>query len=83
MAGYGTCMLLSYFVGRRKNPIPYDIKSAFFYAALTAVLYVAIACQPVGGWWGAAVNTLAVIVFAFVVVQKEWGYKTLLSRLKR
>ena len=83
VAGYGTCMLLSYFVGRRKNPIPYDIKSAFFYAALTAVLYVAIACQPVGGWWGAAVNTLAVIVFAFVVVQKEWGYKTLLSRLKR
>jgi O-antigen/teichoic acid export membrane protein len=83
VAGYGTCMLLSYFIGQKKNPIPYDMKSAFFYAALTAVLYVAMAYQPVGGWWGAAVNTLAVALFAYVVIQKEWGFAKLLSRFKK
>ena len=83
VAGYGTCMLLSYFVGQRKNPIPYDMKSAFFYAALTAVLYAAMCYQPVGSWLGAGINTSAVIVYACIVVQKEWGFKNLKLRLKK
>lgn len=38
-AGYGTCMVLSYFVGQKKAPIPYDLKSAFIYFALAIALY--------------------------------------------
>jgi len=34
-------MLLSYFVGQKKFPIPYDLKSAFTYFALAGILYVA------------------------------------------
>ncbi|MDR0429072.1 MAG: lipopolysaccharide biosynthesis protein [Tannerellaceae bacterium] len=34
-------MLLSYFVGQKKFPISYDLKSAFIYFVLAAVLYVA------------------------------------------
>ena len=38
-AGYGTCMVLSYFVGQKKAPIPYDLKSAFIYFALAIALF--------------------------------------------
>ena len=38
-AGYGTCMVLSYLVGQKKAPIPYNIKSAFIYFALAIALY--------------------------------------------
>ena len=38
-AGYGTCMVLSYFVGQKKAPIPYDLKSAFVYFALAMALF--------------------------------------------
>ena len=38
-AGYGTCMVLSYFVGQKKAPIPYNLKSAFGYFALAIALY--------------------------------------------
>ena len=38
-AGYGTCMVLSYFVGQKKAPIPYDLKSAFVYFALAVGLF--------------------------------------------
>ena len=38
-AGYGTCMVLSYFVGQKKAPIPYDLKSAFMYFAIAIALY--------------------------------------------
>ena len=40
-AGYGTCMVLSYFVGQRKSPIPYDLVSAFLYFAVALVLFFA------------------------------------------
>ena len=39
-AGYFICTLLSYFVGRKKAPIPYDLKSAFTYFALAIVLFL-------------------------------------------
>ena len=38
-AGYAVCMVLSYFVGQKKAPIPYNLKSAFFYFALAITLY--------------------------------------------
>ena len=38
-AGYGTCMVLSYFVGQKKAPIPYDLKSAFLYFAVAIALF--------------------------------------------
>ena len=40
-AGYGVCMVLSYFVGQKKAPIPYNLKSAFIYFAIAIVLYFA------------------------------------------
>ena len=39
VAGYGVCMLLSYFIGQRKFPIHYDLKSIGRYASLAVVLY--------------------------------------------
>ncbi len=43
VAGYGTAMLLSYFVGQRKFPISYPLKSIFGYIAIaglfTAIMY--------------------------------------------
>ena len=38
LAGYGTAMLLSYFIGAKKYPVPYDLRSALFYVLLTAAL---------------------------------------------
>ena len=32
-------MVLSYFVGQKKAPIPYDLKSAFIYFALAIALF--------------------------------------------
>lgn len=38
-AGYGVAMLLSYFVGQRKYPIPYDLPAIGKYVILAAVLF--------------------------------------------
>ncbi|MBR1575845.1 MAG: lipopolysaccharide biosynthesis protein [Bacteroidales bacterium] len=40
-AGYGTAMLLSWFIGQRKYPIRYDMKSLGLYFLAAALLYAA------------------------------------------
>ena len=39
-AGYAVCMLLSYFVGQKKAPVPYPMRSILGYAALTVVIFL-------------------------------------------
>ena len=40
-AGYGTAMLLSYLIGQKKYPIPYDLKTIGLYFAVAGLLYAA------------------------------------------
>ncbi|MDD6778529.1 MAG: lipopolysaccharide biosynthesis protein [Bacteroidales bacterium] len=45
-AGYGTAMLLSYFVGQRKYPIAYPLRSIFGYTLLAAAIYTGFKLLP-------------------------------------
>jgi O-antigen/teichoic acid export membrane protein len=39
VAGYGICMLFSYFIGQKKYPIHYDLKCIGRYTSLAVILY--------------------------------------------
>jgi O-antigen/teichoic acid export membrane protein len=67
-AGYGTCMVLSYFVGQKKAPVPYDLKSAFMYFALAvALFFIQKQIHIESTIWTLVVNTgLLLVFFAFV-----------------
>jgi Membrane protein involved in the export of O-antigen and teichoic acid len=73
VAGYGTAMVLSYFVGQKKNPIPYPMKDIAIYVIATAVLYAVMKLLPTS--WPAiltlAVNTLLIILFTALIVKKD------------
>ena len=73
VAGYGTAMVLSYFVGQKKNPIPYPMKDIAIYVIATAVLYAVMKLLPAS--WPAiltlAVNTLLIILFTALIVKKD------------
>ncbi len=71
-AGYGVCMILSYLVGWKKNPIPYDLKSALFYIVITLILYMAIAYLPEFNLIITLVlNTVILLLFVAAVAWKE------------
>lgn len=71
-AGYGTSMLLSYFVGQRKYPIPYDLKAIGRYVLLAAVLYAAAELLPIDNLFlRLAYRTLLLAVFAAYVVKHD------------
>lgn len=71
-AGYATCMVLSYFVGQKKAPIPYNLKSAFLYFAIAMALYFAQKYIHIESTtWTLVVNTGLLLVFVAFICWME------------
>ena len=72
-AGYGTAMLLSYFVGQKYYPIAYPLKEMALYTLLAAVLFAGItwANGHLGFCPALAVNTVLILLFLAYIVKKD------------
>ena len=71
-AGYGVAMLLSYFVGQRRYPIRYDLKSIGGYVLLAAVLYAAGEYLPIENTVLRMVwRTVLLLLFVAYVVKRD------------
>ena len=84
-AGYGVCMVLSYFVGQKKAPIPYNLKSAFIYFAVAMALFYAQKYIHIESTvWTLVVNTaLLLVFFAFICWMEKDLVKSIVSFAKR
>lgn len=73
VAGYGTAMLLSYFIGQKKYPIDYKVGRLLFYVAVTAVLYAVMhfVTESMGDIPRMAINTVLILVYAGIVWKLE------------
>ena len=77
-AGYGTCMLLSYFIGQKKSPINYPLGDIFKYILLAAVLYVIyLGCKPLNDWLSMAINTVLICIYLAYLFRKDLPLKSL------
>ena len=77
-AGYGTCMLLSYFIGQKKSPVNYPLMDIFKYVMLAAVLYVIyLGCKPLNDWVSMAINTILICIFLAYLFKKDLPLKSL------
>ncbi|MDO4956633.1 MAG: oligosaccharide flippase family protein [Bacteroidales bacterium] len=74
VAGYGTAMTLSYFVGQKKYPINYEIKNIFQYVLLTLMLYGISVELPSewNMWLRMGINTLLLLIFIGFMVKKDF-----------
>ena len=70
-AGYGVAMLLSYFVGQKKFPIAYDLKSIAVYVAAAAALFAVDRYLALQGWAGFLLGTAMLAAFVALIVKKE------------
>ena len=73
VAGYGTAMLLSYFVGQRINPIPYPMRSMAFYVIVAALFYGVMTLVPKEWpvWIYLGISTILCLTFAAIIYWKE------------
>ena len=71
-AGYGTAMVLSYFVGQRYYPIAYPLKAIGGYTLLAAGLFAAMTLVPMPSTWlNIAYRTALLLVFVAVIYRVE------------
>ena len=72
VAGYGTAMLLSYFIGQKKYPIAYPMKRMMGYVLLTAVMFTIISiCKPLATALQIGINTALVLTFIAIIIKHE------------
>lgn len=79
LAGYGTCVLLSYFIGQRHYHVPYPVPAILGYFALALALYAATALVHIDNLWlRLAYNTLILLVYVAVLL---WSERALVRRV--
>lgn len=73
-AGYGTAMLLSYFVGQKHYPIAYPVKDIMLYVGVALVMFVAMRFANVDlpVWAALGVNTLLIVMFMAMIVKRDF-----------
>ena len=73
VAGYGTAMTLSYFVGQRKYPIRYDLKGIFTYVIVTVCFYygMELATRIPQVWLQLLCNTILILAYLVLVVKND------------
>ena len=73
VAGYGTAMLLSYFVGQKINPIPYPMGSIALYVIIAAAFYGVMTLVPETWpeWQYVGLSTVLILVYAAIIYKKE------------
>ena len=79
VAGYGTAMLLSYFVGQKKYPINYPLKSITVYICIAA-LFTAIMLytpQSLPKAMRLGINTLLIILFVAHIIHYDFPISSL------
>ncbi len=71
-ASYGTMMLTSYFIGRSKYPIGYDIKGIFSYFVIAIVLYVTASLVKIEPEWARLLfRTVLLVGYVYIVCRRE------------
>ena len=79
---YFVIMLLSYFIGQKKAPIPYDLKRIGEYTAITLGLlavYYAIRLYYIHNMWLLMViGTVLICIYLFVLTRKDFPIKDVL-----
>lgn len=68
-AGYGTAMLLSYFIGQKKYPIPYDMRTIGRFALIAAVYYYfqTELFDGLGMWPGMILGTMLLLSYCYFI----------------
>ena len=77
-------MLLSYFIGQKKNPVPYPVATILGYFALALLLFAATQLiHPNSLALRLAINTLLLFVYVAVVLYNERAlFRPILKKLR-
>lgn len=71
LACYATMVLISYLLGQRHYPIPYQLGRVFSYILLAVVVWQLSVLFGLEGMWLYALNTVGLLLYAFFFLRSE------------
>ena len=73
LAGYGVCVLLSYFLGQHYNPVNYPVKTIGCYLLLALLLFAGMKWTSTlnSAWISITINTMLLAVYIAAVLWNE------------
>ncbi len=81
---YFCIMILSYVIGQKKAPVPYDLRSIGGYTLLTIALlgvyYAFRLMTPLGIWPLMGVGTVLIGIYLYILTRKDFPLRALLRR---
>lgn len=70
---YLIIMLLSYWIGRRYLPIPYDMKRIGLYTLVCVVMLIIYYILPLTMWAHMAVGTILIFIYCFIFYKLDFN----------
>lgn len=85
LVGYGVCVLLSYFIGQKKNPVPYPVGTILGYFALTLALFALMQYVHIDNMvLRLLFNTMVLAIFLAVILWREHELvKPIFAKMKK
>ena len=85
LVGYGVCVLLSYFIGQKKNPVPYPVGTILGYFALTLALFALMQYVHIDNMvLRLLFNTMVLAIFVAVILWREHELvKPIFAKMKK
>ena len=79
VAGYGTAMLLSYFVGQHYYPIRYPLRDIFVYVGMTALFFALMQFVPQDWnlWLRLSINSVLILAFVAHILYHDLPLRAL------
>lgn len=77
-AGYGVCMVLSYFIGQKKHPISYPLGEIGMYSLIAIALWgVSELLEPLGFWIKIIIRSFLLCCYLYYVIKKDLPLKNI------
>ena len=77
-AGYGVCMVLSYFIGQKKHPISYPLGEIGMYSLIAIALWgVSELLEPLGFWIKIIIRSFLLCFYLYYVIKKDLPLKNI------
>lgn len=71
LACFFTVMILSYVLGQKYYPVPYDLKSIFLYFFVAMSLYALSVASPAAGWLKYLQNTIFMFAYMALIFKRD------------
>lgn len=77
-AGYGTCMILSYFVGMKYSPVKYPLGEISIYVVIgAAIWYLSGLLEPLPIWMRLVIRTCLLLCYFAYLIKKDLPLRSL------